>query len=76
MRLAFIRAGTWFFASILIVLFFFGKYLEGKSTQAIILTLIGIGFLFGGLIFFITWYGCEKEERELGLRERRKALEE
>ena len=74
MKLAFVRGGLWFFASIIIVAFITGGNFEGASTQTILLFLGGVGFLGGGLGFFITLYDYMREERELELKSRRAAI--
>jgi len=66
----------WFFGSILALVLLFGGKLDDESVPTILLFLGGIGLLCAGLIFFITWYDAAKEERELELKERRKALHE
>lgn len=74
MRLALTRAGIWFFGSILITLFFTGGNLDEGSLLLGLLSCVGVGVLFGGLIFCITLYDAAKEDRELEHRERRRAL--
>jgi Ca2+/H+ antiporter len=74
MRLALTRAGIWFFTSILITVFFTNGSMYEGSLLINLLLYLGIGVLCGGLRFCATLYDVAMENRELELKERRKAL--
>lgn len=74
MKIAFIRAGFWFFGAIFAFIFLFGISVEEALTQDYLLTLLLVGILAAGLIFFMTWYDTAKEERELEMEERRRKM--
>lgn len=77
MREAFARAGLWFFGSILFIIVIGGDTIkDSKSSDGeIIASVVAIAFIVAGAVFFLTWHGYEKEERELKLEERRRALD-
>lgn len=74
MRLAFIRAGLWFFGAIIAVILLSGVALKDIPSQDTLLTFLLVGALSGGLIFFITWYDAAKEEKKLEMQERRRKI--
>lgn len=65
MKLAFIRAGLWFFATVITAL------VLADFDAGAVLSALGIGALFAGLIFFITWYNIAKEDRRREEHEQR-----
>ena len=75
MKLAAARGGLWFFGTILFILLFMNDLVKDKSLTEQIVILLFFGFIVGGVVFFWTWHQAAKEDRELELTERRKALE-
>lgn len=60
MRLAFARAGLWFFGAVAVILIIGNVQL--KDTEALVATFVG-GVLVAGFVFFYTWYNYEKDRR-------------
>jgi uncharacterized integral membrane protein len=83
MRLAFAKAGLWFFgiiiAATLYVLFAIADSEEKETVTTHDVTTVGLGiliiaFVIAGAIFFYTLYTNDEEERQLKNKERRQEL--
>lgn len=74
MRLAFAKAGLWFFGSIIFVYMFWTDSLKNTSKADIIFTLLLVGIVAGGTAFFWEWHTIEKEKHELEMQARRRKM--
>lgn len=64
MRLAYTKAGKWFFGTIIVLFLLTGGNLEDDFKLSYVLSYVVLGLIVGGFVFFSEWNRIVQDEQE------------